>query len=480
MSYRKHRVQGQHRSVVPASMTLLTPCIALIDLCWIPALALLTGVLYDVTTIAGFSAAQNNLGSGMAVAILYSAFAHLAKLYEASNLLRLAWQIGRSLIVWIAVFAFMATLLFLLKMGTAYSRGWVLLFFASGLLTTAAVRILVVMGLAYIIRAQLIRPHRVVVVGVAEELAGNSALQDLEAYGYEIAETVTLTIGPGRVFDEVLVRQRMREIVVNIRQSMVDEVIVAVPWQFVEAIGQVERELQILPIPIKLLPDRLSGGLLDRPLSDLGPTRAVQLQRAPLSAAQRVLKRSIDQVLATAALAILWPLFAIVGIAIRLESPGRALFLQTRVGFNGRPFLIYKFRTMNARDDGPVVVQAKKNDKRITKIGALLRKLSIDEIPQLINVLRGEMSLVGPRPHALSHDNEYDRLIATYAIRHKIKPGITGWAQVNGFRGETPELRMMEQRVKSDLWYIESWSFWLDIRILAMTVVSVLRTKNAH
>jgi putative colanic acid biosynthesis UDP-glucose lipid carrier transferase len=134
---------------------------------------------------------------------------------------------------------------------------------------------------------------------------------------------------------------------------------------------------------------------------------------------------------------------------------------------------------MSTLDDGPVIVQATENDRRVTHLGALLRKLSIDELPQLLNVLRGEMSLVGPRPHALAHDNEYDRLIATYAIRHKMKPGITGWAQVNGFRGETPEIGMMERRVESDLWYVESWSLWLDIRILLLTVVRVLRSDNA-
>jgi putative colanic acid biosynthesis UDP-glucose lipid carrier transferase len=135
---------------------------------------------------------------------------------------------------------------------------------------------------------------------------------------------------------------------------------------------------------------------------------------------------------------------------------------------------------MSTLDDGTVIVQASKNDRRVTHLGALLRKLSIDELPQLLNVLRGEMSLVGPRPHALAHDNEYNRLITTYAIRHKMKPGITGWAQVNGFRGETPEIGMMRRRVESDLWYIESWSLWLDIRILLLTVVHVLKSKKGY
>ena len=188
----------------------------------------------------------------------------------------------------------------------------------------------------------------------------------------------------------------------------------------------------------------------------------------------------VDRILAAMSLVLLMPFLAVIIVAIRLESAGPAFFLQTRVGFNGRPFKIFKFRTMSTLDDGPVIVQATRNVSRITHLGALLRKLSIDELPQLINVLRGDMSLVGPRPHALAHDNEYDRLIATYAIRHKMKPGITGWAQINGFRGETPEIGMMMRRVESDLWYIESWSPWLDIRIMLLTVIRVLQSENAR
>jgi putative colanic acid biosynthesis UDP-glucose lipid carrier transferase len=192
------------------------------------------------------------------------------------------------------------------------------------------------------------------------------------------------------------------------------------------------------------------------------------------------MKRGMDKLLAAAALFALSPFMTVIAAAIRFESSGPAMFTQTRIGFNGRPFKIYKFRTMYTCDDGPIVVQAQRNDKRVTHLGGLLRKLSIDEIPQLFNVLHGDMSLVGPRPHALAHDNEYNHLIATYAIRHKMRPGITGWAQVNGYRGETPELGMMEQRIKSDLWYIEYWSLWLDIRILLLTVVRVFKSGNVY
>jgi putative colanic acid biosynthesis UDP-glucose lipid carrier transferase len=184
--------------------------------------------------------------------------------------------------------------------------------------------------------------------------------------------------------------------------------------------------------------------------------------------------------LALIALVVLFPLLIIVAAAIRLESAGPALFRQTRMGFNGRPFRIYKFRTMSTFEDGPVIMQAQKADDRVTRLGRLLRRLSIDELPQLVNVLCGDMSLVGPRPHAIAHDNEYSRLIGTYAQRHKMLPGITGWAQVNGFRGETRDLHTMEQRVESDIWYVEYWSLWLDLRIIFLTIFRVLKSDNAY
>jgi putative colanic acid biosynthesis UDP-glucose lipid carrier transferase len=203
-------------------------------------------------------------------------------------------------------------------------------------------------------------------------------------------------------------------------------------------------------------------------------------ESAPLSLAQRGFKHAVDQCLAGAAVFLLLPLFALTALAIRLESPGPALFLQARVGFNGRRFRIFKFRTMSTMDDGPVIRQAQRNDPRVTRLGRLLRGLSIDELPQLLNVLRGEMSLVGPRPHALAHDDEYNRLIASYAMRRRMKPGITGWAQVNGCRGETPDLGTMQRRVDHDLWYIEYWSLWLDIRILLMTIIQVLQPRDVY
>jgi Undecaprenyl-phosphate glucose phosphotransferase len=465
---------------VPISLNVMSPLVAMFDLTWIVLLGVVAGLLYDAMALGGQGEVQNYVGSGIAVATLYSAFGHAAQLYRAPNLLRLKWQVGRSTLTWLMVFVFLATLAFLLKIGAAFSRGEMVLFFTSGIFVTAAMRFAVAHVCTIVISSGALKPNRVILVGLADELAANNALSALEGYGYAVIRVFSLPVGEDRSFDKETLKARLREVIRYVREMSIDEIITAIPWSLTDLLGEVENELRVLPVPVKLVPDTMTGRVLDRPLFELGPTKAVQLQRAPLSAVQRNLKQAMDRIFAAMSLVLLMPFFAVITAAIRLESPGPAFFLQTRIGFNGRPFKIFKFRTMSTLDDGPVVVQATRNDKRVTPLGALLRKLSIDEVPQLLNVLRGEMSLVGPRPHALAHDNEYDRLIATYAIRHKMKPGITGWAQVNGFRGETPEIAMMKQRVESDLWYIEYWSLWLDIRILLVTVVRVLKPDNAY
>lgn len=458
---------------VPMSLRVLSPWVALFDVVWIVLLSIAAGHLYDAVAHGRIIIdTGSSLGAGIAVAALFSGFAHSVQLYLPANMLRLRWQVGRSVFIWLIVFLILATLVFLLKIGELFSRGEMILFFSFGIFVTIAVRFAVARTCAYIISSQVLAPNQVVVVGLSDELSGNETLTGLQAYGYVVIRAFPI--------HQPDLKEQMREVVSFVRLRSVDEVILAIPWDRPALIRETENELRALPVSVKLLPDTMVDRVLGLPLVDFGPTKAVELQRAPLSATQRYLKGIMDQVLAAIGLLALLPLFAVIALAICIETPGPALFMQLRVGFNGRPFRIFKFRTMSTLDDGPTIVQATRNDKRLTRLGGLLRKLSIDEIPQLLNVLRGEMSLVGPRPHAVAHDNQYEQLIATYAIRHKMKPGITGWAQVNGFRGETAEIQMMERRIEHDLWYAEYWSLWLDIRILLMTVVRVMKTDKAY
>jgi exopolysaccharide biosynthesis polyprenyl glycosylphosphotransferase len=196
-------------------------------------------------------------------------------------------------------------------------------------------------------------------------------------------------------------------------------------------------------------------------------------------AAHRQAKRVFDVALAVLALIVLSPILALATLAVALDSPGPILFCQRRTGLNGKPFGIYKFRSMTVLEDGAEVVQAVAGDARITRVGRLLRASSIDELPQLFNVLTGDMSLVGPRPHALAHDDYYGARIAGYARRFAVKPGITGWAQVKGARGATPTLNHMRTRIALDIWYADHASLKLDLLILARTPLEVLRHRNA-
>ncbi|WP_268995458.1 exopolysaccharide biosynthesis polyprenyl glycosylphosphotransferase [Microvirga roseola] len=197
------------------------------------------------------------------------------------------------------------------------------------------------------------------------------------------------------------------------------------------------------------------------------------------SSRPEMVKRALDLTVALLALFFLLPLFLAVAFAIKIDSRGPIFFWQTRRGLNGRPFRILKFRTMTVLEDGGVIEQAKRGDARVTRLGKELRRTSIDELPQLVNVIRGEMSLVGPRPHALAHDEYYGQLIENYSARHSVKPGITGWAQVNGARGETPEVADMRRRVELDLWYADNWTVGLDLRIIATTAIQVVRNPDA-
>lgn len=191
-------------------------------------------------------------------------------------------------------------------------------------------------------------------------------------------------------------------------------------------------------------------------------------------------KRSLDILGALGGLIFLSPLLLIIAIAIRLESRGPAIFRQRRTGFDGKPFIIYKFRSMRAAEDGAKVVQACKGDPRVTGVGAWIRRTSIDELPQLINILKGEMSLVGPRPHALAHDEYYGHRIPGYDLRFFAKPGLTGYAQISGFRGETADPSLMAQRVQCDLYYIRNWSLKLDIEILLRTFITIQKDPAAY
>jgi Undecaprenyl-phosphate glucose phosphotransferase len=466
---------------VPVSYQAIPLVAAIIEVAWVLAGSITTGIAYHLIVFGNSGDVGKYIGSGIAVAALFSTAVHAAGLYRPSNLMRIGWSVRKVVIMWTVIFFCLSTVAFTLKIGDVFSRGAVVLFFIVGLCGVGGLR----MGFAWALRhgtalGALIHT-KLVIISDADPSRQDELIASLERYGYAVSCIFSISPASSKInemSDDV--RGVIRDVAHYVRQESIDEVIVAVPWTRQALISAIVAELRVLPTPVKLVPDPIVSRFLERPIFELGATKAVELQRAPLSMPQRALKHAIDEVVATLGLLVLMPMFVVLSSAIKLESPGPSFFRQSRVGFNGRPFGIWKFRTMYTLDDGPIVVQATRNDRRVTHLGRLLRRLSIDELPQLVNVLHGEMSLVGPRPHALSHDTAFDQLIATYATRHKIRPGITGWAQINGYRGETPEIMSIQGRVEHDLWYIEYWSLWLDLRILVTTLFQLLKPRNVY
>ena len=260
-----------------------------------------------------------------------------------------------------------------------------------------------------------------------------------------------------------------------------DEIYIALPLRAEERIKHILNTLADSSITVKFIPDFFSFDLLHSRLTDIGGIPIVSVYDSPLnSSGNALLKRLEDVVVSTLIVIMISPILLTIAIAIKLTSKGPIIFKQRRYGINGEEITVLKFRSMTVCDDGNEITQATKNDTRITKIGAFLRRTSLDELPQFFNVIAGNMSIVGPRPHACAHNEQYRKLIPKYMLRHLVKPGITGWAQIHGWRGETDTLEKMEKRVEFDLHYIDNWSLWLDLKIILLTFIKGFINKNAY
>ena len=475
-----YRTVGTARQQFAISYGLFQAAAAVAEFC-ILVLAGTLGTAFYSSVLAGIgSKVDDGFTIGFITAITYVLIACSAGLYKANNLLKYRHKVDSRQLraAWLLVFASYSLLigiLFLLKASSGYSRGAIFNSAFVALLLITLGRVLIVTLFERGVRSGLVRGRRAITLGELGELERLSS-SDLTHFGFDEVARVALTkadspaeFGPGER-DNVLNAMNVA------RQAHADEFALVLSWRQQRILAETIAILRASPLPIWLLPDSTIRSVLaqqTRPGPDL--SLAIIVQRQPLNLWERGLKRAIDLVLSAAALCALAPLFLLTALLIKFDSKGPALFRQRRCGFDNREFTIFKFRTMTSRDDGEVIVQAQQNDARVTRIGRLLRRTSIDELPQLLNVILGDMSLVGPRPHALAHHNQFASAIASYALRHHVKPGLTGMAQVQGLRGATPELQHMEQRVQQDLWYISHWSLPLDFWILAKTCLVVLR-----
>ena len=275
-----------------------------------------------------------------------------------------------------------------------------------------------------------------------------------------------------------------------VRREPIDEIVIALPWSADQRILELLRRFRHLPIPVRLAPDLIMLSAMELP-PHMDSFYTLAIRQRPLSEWNLLLKSLFDRILASFILLLTMPTMGVIACLIKLDSPGPVYFRQKRLGFNNRPFNVMKFRTMTHGETGPDGLrQARRDDRRVTRFGRFLRRSSLDELPQLFNVLRGEMSLVGPRPHPIwvhagelwpdQGERPLDAIFSEYASRCRMKPGITGWAQVCGYRGETEIPEKMAKRVEHDIYYIENWSLWFDIRILARTLVIAITDRNAY
>jgi len=272
---------------------------------------------------------------------------------------------------------------------------------------------------------------------------------------------------------------KTEELAQYVREHGTKMIFISQPISAQPRIRKLIDELQDTTASVYFLPDVYIFDLMQARFDNVGGMPVIAICETPFMGLNSTIKRASDIVLASLILLLLAPLMLVVAAAVRISSPGPVIFRQRRYGLYGDEIMVYKFRSMTVMDNGAAVVQAQRNDARVTKIGGFLRRTSLDELPQFINVLQGRMSIVGPRPHAVAHNEQYRKLIKGYMLRHKVKPGITGWAQVNGLRGETATLDKMEARIQYDLDYLRNWSLWLDLWIVLKTVKVVLTRENA-
>lgn len=273
---------------------------------------------------------------------------------------------------------------------------------------------------------------------------------------------------------------RLEDLASYVQEHKIDQIYIALPMMQEARIIKLLDDLRDTTVSIYFIPDIFFFDLIQSRISDVNGIPVVSVCETPFSGARGLLKRLSDVVIASAILVLISPLLLLIALGVKLSSSGTVLFKQRRYGLDGREIVVYKFRSMTVCEDGDHVVQASRGDRRITGFGAFLRRTSLDELPQFINVLQGRMSVVGPRPHAIAHNETYRKLIKGYMVRHKVRPGITGWAQVNGLRGETDTLEKMQARIDHDLDYLRNWSMALDVKIILKTIFLVFLDRRAY
>lgn len=461
---------------IALSSTAFAAAAFLLELSAVVVVAIATGVLYHEFVYGYAGAIDSYANVGGLIGLVYG-LAFLVRDEYAVESLGEGRRINmRIFLMWNVSFVALAAIGFLTKSTSDFSRGWLLLFYIGGLIAMLATNAAIQSTLAWLISKRIIRRRRLLLVGTLDEVAR------LER---EIADGATSVVVAASAIisedcDDARKAALLKKAAANARLLHIEDVVISSGISSPEFLDQSVAAFSLLPVAIHVGAGGLLSRFKDAEVARFGRATTLSLTRHPLGAFEAMSKRAFDIVSSSVAIVLLSPLLLLIAALIKYDSNGPVFFRQRRRGYNLIEFGIWKFRTMTTLDDGAVVKQATANDARITRVGRFLRKYSLDELPQLFNVLKGEMSLVGPRPHAVAHDEFFEQRIARYPRRLNMKPGITGWAQVNGFRGETDTDDKMASRVEHDLYYIDNWSLGFDIYIVLLTVFSSKASENAY
>jgi putative colanic acid biosynthesis UDP-glucose lipid carrier transferase len=441
------------------------------------------GCLYAVSIQMEHERGPALAWAGAAAVLLFLTVAELARLYASWRLSSPDQEFRTVLVVWAVVCAMLIVAAFLGKVSASYSRLATVVWF----LTTPALLISARLGVRAVLRWGRRKGANIRLMGIAG--AGPLA----EEIAKEMAGSAEFGMQVAGVFDDrgrdriesaghnaLRYAGTLSDLIEKARRRELDYVVIALPMRAEKRIIQLVDRLADTTATVYVIPDLFLFDLMRAQWTQLGALPAVSVYESPFDGLNGWLKRAEDVVLGIIFLILAALPMALIAFRVKRSSGGPVFFKQKRYGLNGRVVEVFKFRTMTTQEDGPRVTQARQDDGRVTEFGRFLRSTSLDELPQLFNVITGEMSLVGPRPHAVAHNEEYRRMIRGYMLRHKVKPGITGWAQINGWRGETDTIGKMKTRVDHDLDYVRNWSLWLDLKILTLTVAAVLTRKNAY
>lgn len=399
-----------------------------------------------------------------------------------------SWRAGRfhsKIVLLLAVnflaFSVVVILLFLLKVSDTYSRVVVVAWFLSSMMALVSWRYLA-KKLRIALRARGYSKQQVAIIGLTH--AGIQVFREIERHselGFECIgffdDREPKRFGGTPV---QFLKGSIDSAVTLAKEGKIAKLYIALPLIAEKRIESIIRQLGDTTVDVILIPDFLLKNLMHARIGSVGDVDTISVFESPIAGVREFYKRTFDILFSAVVLLLVSPVLLIIALLVKLTSSGPVFFKQQRYGLDGKPIGVFKFRSMKVMENGGLVTQASRNDSRITPLGRVLRKTSLDELPQFLNVLLGDMSVVGPRPHAVAHNEQYRQIVDYYMLRHKVKPGITGWAQVNGWRGETDTLEKMEKRIEFDLEYIRQWSLWFDVKIVFLTLYKGFVGKNAY